>query len=1000
MPQGFDIGSSRWSNGKRLAAQPSADAWRGLEPLEPRWLLSCHPLHSDTLLIGEEPGPSTVVESSRPHALASVELASPTAQAPAAGRRPYGATAADTSEYMLGDVAVTLVLLESNGKVDAQTEDWSAQEISNVIAEVAQGLSWWEQTFAAQGFTSTLSFALDTTWADTPFSTSYEPIRRPHTDQYLWINQFLAARGCGSGQVGAREFADRQRLAANADWSFTVFVVDSSSDDDGMFSDDYFSYAYLGGPFLVMTYDNDGWGIGNMDRVLAHEVAHVFYALDEYPDSVSYNARGGYYNTQNLNAYDDNPHPAWRVPSLMAENDLQAQAYANHTSSTTSLEMIGWRDGDGDGMVDVLDVPLSLSLTGVLDVETGLYHVTGRSTVAALPNLNPVASSLNHAITLNEVNKLQYRLDGGPWLDHLSFDAHSVTIDTAIPVPPQAVEIQIRTLAAESGAASAVFSDRLVWTPRVAELVAAPASVTRPDDITLTATVQDANGSVVSVAFYRESNGSAGLQVGLRGDVLVGADLSSDGGWTAVCPSAGLKARRHTFYALATDDDGLTSAQGRLAATAVCTVTNALPTIGSVAATPNPVVRRDSIELTAHDVLDVDGRITQVRFYRDLDDDGQITSMDRLLGYGSRALGTDDFVLRVPTTGWATGVNTILVRAWDNEAGSVILAGNAQVANRPPIVSRLASNVAVINGGGTLWLTARCSDADGAVQQVEFFYDSDANGTLDDTDLSLGQDVNGRNGWRLPYTLPLDAPAGPAGFFAQATDNEAALSSPAGAVLRVNAPPAIGSVASNAPVMRRDLVELTAHQVTDSDGAIWRVLFYRDLDDDAQIGPADQYLGYGIRQGGTDDYVLRVATTGWTTGDNDVLVQALDHNLGWALASLSVTVTNRPPIIISLTCRLSAVRAGAVLPLVARGVGDADGTIQKVEFFADSDDDGELDDTDVLLGVDLLASGGWFLGYRVPLDAVVGLRRFFARATDNEAALSQVVSLVVRVDEP
>ena len=32
----------------------------------------------------------------------------------------------------------------------------------------------------------------------------------------------------------------------------------------------------------MLTYDNDGYGFANFDAVLAHEMGHVFGALDEY----------------------------------------------------------------------------------------------------------------------------------------------------------------------------------------------------------------------------------------------------------------------------------------------------------------------------------------------------------------------------------------------------------------------------------------------------------------------------------------------------------------------------------------------------------------------------------------------------------------------------------------------------------------------------------------------------------------------------------------------
>ena len=63
----------------------------------------------------------------------------------------------------------------------------------------------------------------------------------------------------------------------STDWAFTIFVVDSLNDLDGKFSDNvWFAYSYLGGPFLVMTYDNNGYGISDMDYACAHETGHIF----------------------------------------------------------------------------------------------------------------------------------------------------------------------------------------------------------------------------------------------------------------------------------------------------------------------------------------------------------------------------------------------------------------------------------------------------------------------------------------------------------------------------------------------------------------------------------------------------------------------------------------------------------------------------------------------------------------------------------------------------
>ncbi len=61
------------------------------------------------------------------------------------------------------------------------------------------------------------------------------------------------------------------------------------------------------GPYTVTTWDNDGYGPANFDGVLAHEMGHVFGALDEYaPPTTGYPSTGdlysGYLWVKNRNA--------------------------------------------------------------------------------------------------------------------------------------------------------------------------------------------------------------------------------------------------------------------------------------------------------------------------------------------------------------------------------------------------------------------------------------------------------------------------------------------------------------------------------------------------------------------------------------------------------------------------------------------------------------------------------------------------------------------------
>ncbi|MCY2986753.1 MAG: Ig-like domain-containing protein [Planctomycetota bacterium] len=419
----------------------------------------------------------------------------------AANAAPYGTTAWETSEYMIGDVAVTVVLLESTGP--ASTEDWTPTEISDVKREVNEGLQWWENTFTAwknvKGITAAttsaigaphLKFNIDFTYADNPVPTPYEPINRPYTDEGLWIDSFLSDTRFGKTnyntgadyRTDVRTWDQDQRLKTdangkNSDWAFTVFIVDSSNDPDGYFADrERFAYAYLGGPFLVMNYKNDSWGIDKMGQVLAHETGHIFYALDEYARSDSYDERSGYYNTQNVNAVDGRPAgvPA-RVASIMGEQTLQDPAYLANISSPSSLEMVGWRDRytnqyatlGPDGTIDALG-SLTLTGSGGYDPNTQIFTFTGTSSVHPWTNDN--SSGTSKDVTISTVGYLQYRLDpleptdpsaGGNWVDVNSYYADTASVSYSGNMSGLSAgshTIQFRTIDKVAGIASPVIT--------------------------------------------------------------------------------------------------------------------------------------------------------------------------------------------------------------------------------------------------------------------------------------------------------------------------------------------------------------------------------------------------------------------------------------------------------------------------------------------------------------------------------------------------------------
>jgi hypothetical protein len=380
---------------------------------------------------------------------------------------PFGADPDDTSEYMLGNVLVTLVLMESDGSVDESTEDWTppgwtpddgpTDRMQSVQNTVTAGIEWWEQTLAGQGSVHGVDFTFDYQYANVPVPTEYEPIANPY-DSYLdWVPDFLRHADPTNSDPDVfpdmRAFNHAQRMAHGTDWAFTVFVVDSQNDSDNQFAggDVRGAFAFPGGPFMVVPSRRSA-------SVVAHETGHIFYALDEYAGGDPYTARRGYYNTQNLNADDDdNPHA--RVDSMMDDGAAMVTAYANHQASLSAMEMVGWKDTDSDGIFDVLDVAHTLEGTGAYDPAGGIYRFLGTSSVATLPNQNPYSYSLGNDITLNRIHRAEYRIDGGPWLEAATYDATQINLDLHIPhVPADATTIEIRTVDAASGVTSPVFA--------------------------------------------------------------------------------------------------------------------------------------------------------------------------------------------------------------------------------------------------------------------------------------------------------------------------------------------------------------------------------------------------------------------------------------------------------------------------------------------------------------------------------------------------------------
>ncbi|EAQ77366.1 dockerin type I domain-containing protein [Blastopirellula marina] len=380
---------------------------------------------------------------------------------------PLGAAPTDTGEFMLGDVSVTVVFLESmqSGGVDANSEDWTQAEINASKAKVDEALQWWVDTLALQNTVHELNFHINYQYADNPVPTRYEPISRAAAEFDKWASDFLDYAGAERSNdiiQDIRLFNDSRRVAEGTNWAFTIFVADASNDSDGYWKNPggiAGGFSVAGGAFLAIPNSRPAISI-------AHETAHQFWAMDEYLGSKGYYEQRGYYDTQNTNALVDRPADAPPVvDSLMLSNMEMQRAYANHTSSTSMFESIGWKDSDGDGIFDVLDQPLSLKGSGALDADSLEYHFVGQASVGVLPNLNTAGTQqsfnqfLHNDMTINTVAAVEYRIDGGEWRIAETYDEYVADIDIRIELPSSALHVvEIRAIDATGAIVSDVFA--------------------------------------------------------------------------------------------------------------------------------------------------------------------------------------------------------------------------------------------------------------------------------------------------------------------------------------------------------------------------------------------------------------------------------------------------------------------------------------------------------------------------------------------------------------
>jgi hypothetical protein len=280
-----------------------------------------------------EPFKDTVLTSSDAPTRGSAKLSPP-----GSSGYPPPPSSSYTSYYMIGDVFVSVVLMESNGSIDTNLENWTQAEEDTIDANIAGAFNWWVSHSVDYNVSYPLTF-----WTypnHYKIGTSYEPAQRPISDHGLWVQEALNNLGVppdSSYIVRTRSYDNILRSNNSADWAFTIFAVDNSQNLSALWS----SYAYIGGPYTAVK-DNAGPTV--------HEMGHIFWALDQYQGGFGCTSpsscpqTSGILHVENQNCQYS---CASNVNSIMRGMGTLLDYYA--------AGQIGWRDLNTNNVTDSID---------------------------------------------------------------------------------------------------------------------------------------------------------------------------------------------------------------------------------------------------------------------------------------------------------------------------------------------------------------------------------------------------------------------------------------------------------------------------------------------------------------------------------------------------------------------------------------------------------------------------------------------------------------------
>ncbi|HQZ65816.1 MAG TPA: putative Ig domain-containing protein, partial [Planctomycetaceae bacterium] len=460
--------------------------------------------------------------------------------------------------------------------------------------------------------------------------------------------------------------------------------------------------------------------------------------------------------------------------------------------------------------------------------------------------------------------------------------------------------------------------------------------------------------------------------------------------------------------------------------------TNVEPVIGSVTVTPGTVLRGDRVNFRADNVTDDNNAVYDLVFRLDTNGNHQWDDSDLYLNHGSKD-GTT-FTASASTAGFPVGTYDVMARATDNHG----LVSTVKLA--PLTITGIGSDpfpddayenndtldTATFLGGAKNYLLTNLAIATGDPDFYEVQILGDASRLQ--IDLNFTQEAFQGNGqpvgdlrldvYRLGHSdslgysnsstsangheqIVVDYGIGrplPEGRYIIGVSGAATNERNPNYSLNIQILPFAGAPVpgvlqlSKTSIVKGESLELSMEGITGVPlASIAGVRFFR-------IGPDGQAVDIGIAGGGFGGtaaggrYSIVAATDEWDLGNLRLgaIVFAVGRPSSVAAEATVHVAPNQLPSVVSVQAPATAIQGGNAV-LTALGAVDVDGSISRVVFGLDTDNNGVFDSNDLTLGSGALVGANWVLTVntlRWPLGDV----RVFAQPIDNIGAWGNVVS--------